>query len=119
MDVVQILIFLGMICWGLFQARQQTRKKPIRGKVQGKTIPANPYPMEEKGFDEARIISSSEVRKKEEKRYVKQEKQARREVQVHSQMHQTEEPRSEISFHTPSDARRAFIYSEIFRRKYD
>lgn len=33
--------------------------------------------------------------------------------------HQTAAPGHGIAFRTPEDARRAFIYSEIFRRKYD
>jgi hypothetical protein len=28
MDVIQILVFLGIIGWGLFQARTQKQKKP-------------------------------------------------------------------------------------------
>ena len=30
MDVIQILVFLGIIGWGLFQARTQKQKKPKR-----------------------------------------------------------------------------------------
>ena len=40
MDVIQILVFLGIIGWGLFQARTQKQKKPKRVKTVRQAPPA-------------------------------------------------------------------------------
>lgn len=78
------------------------------------------FPMEEAIPEEVRMAPPPEARKKKKKHSVKQEKQPEKEQkQVPLQTEKPEEDRSEYAFRTPSDARRAFIYSEIFRRKYD
>ena len=75
------------------------------------------FPMEEAIPEEVRMAPRLKLGKK---RSVKQEKQPEKEQkQVSLQTEKPEEDRSEYAFRTPSDARRAFIYSEIFCRKYD
>ena len=94
MDVIQILVFLGIIGWGLFQARTQKQKKPKRVK----TVRPVPEARKKRRYTSAKPSTSNEqvlnVPKKEEQK-------------------------PEIAFRNAADARRAFIYSEIFRRKYD
>lgn len=118
MDVLQILIFLGFICLGFYQTMRKKQPKSARRKVVRKFVPADFFPMEEAIPEEVRMAPPPETRKK--KRSVKQEKQLEKEQkQVSLQTEKPEEDRSEYAFRTPSDARRAFIYSEIFCRKYD
>ena len=47
MDVIQILVFLGIIGWGLFQARTQKQKKPKRVKTVRQAPPAASFSVEE------------------------------------------------------------------------
>lgn len=47
MDVFQILIFLGIICLGLYQTRKQTQKKTAQKKVVRKTVLADASPKAE------------------------------------------------------------------------
>lgn len=118
MDVLQILIFLGFICLEFYQTMRKKQPKSARRKVVRKFVPADFFPMEEAIPEEVRMAPPPETRKK--KRSVKQEKQPEKEQkQVSLQTEKPEEDRSEYAFRTPSDARRAFIYSEIFCRKYD
>lgn len=118
MDVLQILIFLGFICLGFYQTVRKKQPKSARRKVVRKFVPADFFPMEEAIPEEVRMAPPPETRKK--KRSVKQEKQPEKEQkQVSLQTEKPEEDCSEYAFRTPSDARRAFIYSEIFCRKYD
>ncbi|CDD47914.1 putative uncharacterized protein [Bacteroides sp. CAG:875] len=120
MDVLQILIFLGFICLGFYQTMRKKQPKSARRKVVRKFVPADFFPMEEAIPEEVRMAPPPEARKKKKKHSVKQEKQPEKEQkQVPLQTEKPEEDRSEYAFRTPSDARRAFIYSEIFRRKYD
>ncbi len=97
MDIIQVLVFLGIIGWGLFQARTQKQKKPKRVKTV--RIPA-PVP---------------EARKK--RRYTSVKPSTPKEQALN--VPKKEEQKPEIAFRNAADARRAFIYSEIFRRKYD
>lgn len=125
MDVFQILIFLVIIGVGLFKTLRKQQAQTTRRKVERKAVPVNPFPVdreyEEKPMAvEVQMTPSSEVRKK--KHVQKQEKQRRKERQekpVPVQEKSSEEHSSGYAFRTPSEARRAFIYSEIFRRKYD
>lgn len=120
MDVFQILIFLGIICLGLYQTRKQTQKKTAQQKVVRKTVPADTFPKTEEAVEEVRMTPPPTSWKKRAEHFVKPAKQPRKETkQVPLQAEKSEENCSEYAFRTPSDARRAFIYSEIFRRKYD
>ena len=47
MDVIQILVFLGIIGWGLFQVRTQKQKKPKRVKTVRQAPPAASFSVEE------------------------------------------------------------------------
>lgn len=126
MDVFQILIFLVIIGVGLFKTLRKQQSQTTHRKVRRKTVPVNPFPVEEEIPEEeempekVQMTPSPEVRKK--KHVLKQEKQRKKESPeklVSVQGKPSEEHPSEYAFRTPSDARRAFIYSEIFRRKYD
>ncbi len=126
MDVFQILIFLVIIGVGLFKTLRKRQLQTTRRKVVRKTVPVNPFPLEEEMPEKedmpekVQMTPSPEVRKK--KHVLKQEKQRRKESPekpVPVQGKPSEEHPSGYAFRTPSDARRAFIYSEIFRRKYD
>lgn len=126
MDVFQILIFLVIIGVGLFKTLQKQQSQTTHRKVRRKTVPVNPFPLEEEIREEeempekVQMTPTPEVRKK--KHVLKQEKQRKKESPekpVSVQGKPSEEHPSEYALRTPSDARRAFIYSEIFRRKYD
>lgn len=132
MDVFQILIFLVIIGVGLFKTLRKRQLQTTRRKVVRKTVPVNPFPLEEEMPEKeempeeeempekVQMTPSPEVRKK--KHVLKQEKQRKKESSekpVPVQGKPSEEHPSGYAFRTPSDARRAFIYSEIFRRKYD
>ena len=120
MDVFQILIFLGIICLGLYQTRKQVQKKTTQKKVVRKMVPADAFPKAEEAVEEVRMTPPPTKRKKRAEHFAKQVKQPPKEnKQTPVQVEKPEEDRSEYAFRTPSDARRAFIYSEIFRRKYD
>lgn len=116
MDVVQILVFLGMIGWGLFQARTQKQKKPKRVKTVRQAPPAASFfSVEEEVPEEVIPAPVSEAMKKRKYTSVKPSTLKEQALNVPKR----EEQKPEIAFHNAADARRAFIYSEIFRRKYD
>lgn len=129
MDVFQILIFLVIIGVGLFKTLRKQQSQTTHRKVRRKTAPVNPFPLEEEMPEEEKMpekvqmTPSPDVRKK--KHVLKQEKQRKKANKENSerpipvQGKPSEEHPSGYAFRTPSDARRAFIYSEIFRRKYD
>lgn len=113
----RFLSFWDLYAWDFI--RQCGRSNRSRSPQSGEKIRSGRFfPMEEAIPEEVRMAPPPETRKK--KRSVKQEKQPEKEQkQVSLQTEKPEEDRSEYAFRTPSDARRAFIYSEIFRRKYD
>lgn len=115
MDVIQILVFLGIIGWGLFQARTQKQKKPKRVKTVRQTPPAASFSVEEEVPEEVIPAPVPEARKK--RRYTSAKPSTPKEQVLNVQ--KKEEQKPEIAFRNAADARRAFIYSEIFRRKYD
>lgn len=116
MDVIQILVFLGIIGWGLFQARTQKQKKPKRVKTVRQAPPAASFfSVEEEVPEEVISAPVPEARKK--RRYTSAKPSTPKEQVLN--VPKKEEQKSEIAFRNAADARRAFIYSEIFRRKYD
>ena len=115
MDVIQILVFLGIIGWGLFQARTQKQKKPKRVKIVRQTPPAASFSVEEEVLEEVIPAPVPEARKK--RRYTSAKPSTSKEQALN--VPKKEEQKPEIAFRNAADARRAFIYSEIFRRKYD
>lgn len=115
MDVIQILVFLGIIGWGLFQARTQKQKKPKRVKTVRQTPPAASFSVEEEVPEEVIPAPVPEARKK--RRYTSAKPSTPKEQALN--VPKKEELKPEIAFRNAADARRAFIYSEIFRRKYD
>ncbi|HJF81196.1 hypothetical protein [Phocaeicola plebeius] len=115
MDVIQILVFLGIIGWGLFQARTQKQKKPKRVKTVRQTPPAASFSVEEEVLEEVIPAPVPEARKK--RRYTSAKPSTPKEQVLN--VPKKEEQKPEIAFRNAADARRAFIYSEIFRRKYD
>lgn len=119
MDVFQILIFLAIIGLGLFKAKQRGQSQKTRRRVVRKTVPVDPFPMdaEEDVPEEVRMTPPPEVQRKKHVEKPKRKESKEKQVPVKGQ--QPKKERSDYAFHTPSDARRAFIYSEIFRRKYD
>lgn len=125
MDVFQILIFLVVIGLGVFKAARKNRLQTIRRRVVRKSVPADSFPVDKEDEGEPMAVEmqmtpSPEVGKA--KHSVRQERPARKEgkeKRVPGPVKASEEKLSEYAFRTPSDARRAFIYSEIFRRKYD
>lgn len=114
MDIIQILVFLGIISWGLFQARSQKRKKPRRVKTVRQTPPAAPFSVEEDITEEVIPAPVPKTRRKQKYTSVKSSSQ-KQELNVSKK----EEQKPEIALRNAADARRAFIYSEIFHRKYD
>lgn len=116
MDIIQVLVFLGIIGWGLFQARTQKQKKPKRAKTVRQAPPTASFSVEEEIPEEVIPAPVPEARKKRRNTSVKpstpKEEQA-------LNVPKKEEQKPEIAFRNAADARRAFIYSEIFRRKYD
>lgn len=113
MDVIQILVFLGIIGWGLFQARTQKQKKPKRVKTVRQAPPAASFSVEEEVSEE--VVPVPEARKK--RRYTSAKPSTPKEQALN--VPKKEEQKPDIAFRNAADARRAFIYSEIFRRKYD
>lgn len=115
MDVIQVLVFLGIIGWGLFQARTQKQKKPKRVKNVNQTPSAASFSVEEEIPEEVIPEPVRKTRKKQKYTSVKPSIPKEQALNVPKE----EEQKPEIIFRNPADARRAFIYSEIFRRKYD
>lgn len=115
MDIIQVLVFLGIIGWGLFQVRTQKQKKPKRAKTVRQASPAASFSVEEEIPEEVIPASVPEARKK--RRYTSVKPSTPKEQALN--VPKKEEQKPEIAFRNAADARRAFIYSEIFRRKYD
>lgn len=115
MDIVQILVFLGIIGWGLFQARIQKQKQPKRVKAVKPIPPAASFSVEEEVPEEVIPAPVPEARKK--RRYTSAKPSTPKEQALN--VPKKEEQKPEIAFRNAADARRAFIYSEIFHRKYD
>lgn len=116
MDVIQVLVFLGIIGWGLFQARTQKQKKPKRARTVRQTPPAAFFSVEEEEVTEEEIPApGTEARKG--KRYTSVKPSGKKEQVLN--VPEKEERKPEIALRNATDARQAFIYSEIFRRKYD
>ena len=115
MDTIQVLVFLGIIDWGLFQVRTEKQKKPKREKTVRQAPPAASFSVD-KEIPEAVIPAPvPEARKK--RRYTSVKPSTPKEQALN--VPKKEEQKPEIAFRNAADARRAFIYSEIFRRKYD
>ena len=112
MGVIQILVFLGIIGWGLFQARTQKQKKPKRVKTVRQAPPAASFSVEEEIPEEVIPAPVPEAR-----RYTSAQPSTPKEQALN--VPKKEEQKPDIAFRNAADARRAFIYSEIFRRKYD
>lgn len=115
MDIIQVLVFLGIISWGLFQARTQKQKKPKRVKTVRQAPPATSFSVEEEIPEEVIPAPVPEARKK--RRYTSAKPSTSNEQVLN--VPKKEEQKPEIAFRNAADARRAFIYSEIFCRKYD
>lgn len=115
MDIIQVLVFLGIIGWGLFQARTQKQKKPKRAEAVRQAPPAASFSVEEEIPEEVIPAPVPEARKK--RRYTSVKPSTSKEQALN--VPKKEEQKPEIAFRNAADARRAFIYSEIFRRKYD
>lgn len=115
MDVIQILVFLGIVVWGLFQARAQKQKKPKRIKTVMQTPPAASFSMEKEISEEVIPSPVPETRRKQQYTSVNSSGFEEQDLNVPRAGEQS----PEIAFRNVADARRAFIYSEIFHRKYD
>ena len=110
MDIIQVLVFLGIIGWGLFQARTQKQKKPKRAEAVRQAPPAASFSVEE-------VIPAPVPEARKKRRYTSVKPSTPKEQALN--VPKKEEQKPEIAFRNAADARRAFIYSEIFRRKYD
>lgn len=118
MDVIQILVFLGIIGWGLFQARTQKQKKPKRVKTVRQASPAASFSVEEVEEEvPEEVIPAPVPEARKKRRYTSAKPSTPKEQALN--VPKKEEQKPEIVFRNAADARRAFIYSEIFRRKYD
>lgn len=115
MDVIQILVFLAIIGWGLSQTRRQKQKG--RAKTAGKMPPADLWPVEEEAVDEEmpEPVPAPEPAGKQKAAAVRPSGREAR----GAEMPEKKERRPEVTFRNAADARRAFIYSEVFRRKYE
>lgn len=113
MDVIQVLVFLGMIGWGLFQARTQKQKKPKRVRTISQIPSASS--VEEEIPEE--VIPAPVPRTRKKQKYTSVKPSIPKEQALNVPTEEKQKP--EITFRNAADARRAFIYSEIFRRKYD
>lgn len=116
MYVIQVLVFLGIIGWGLFQARTQKQKKPKRARTVRQTPPAAFFSVEEEEIVEEGVPAPVPEAGKG-KRYTAVKPSGEKEQVLN--VPEKEERKPEIALRNAADARRAFIYSEIFRRKYD
>lgn len=120
MDVIQILVFLGIIGWGLFQGRTQKQKKPKRVKTVRQAPPAASFSVEEEVPEEEvpeEVISAPVPEARKKRRYTSAKPSTPKEQALN--VPKKEEQKPDIAFRNAADARRAFIYSEIFSRKYD
>lgn len=128
MDILTLIVAVLLFTYTAWS--KQRRKRPEHADKKNRQV-GKPYDfsqLEEEGeivIQPVEKLQGSGVKKKKKK---KQKSQTRvesgscavnRPVQDPVREHQTAVPERGIAFRTPEDARRAFIYSEIFRRKYD
>lgn len=111
MDAFLIQIFLAIIGWWLFQSRRSKQRKSVQSVSLEMTTDI---------LEEVPPAVSQEGKKKESMCTVKETKsEVKKTVQPVLQSGKEDSSYSAVPFRSVSDARRAFIYSEIFHRKYD
>lgn len=114
MEVFQILVVVAMIGIAVWQKRREKQAKRVREyKQQLKErveqhllVAPSPAPSDSK---------PQKKKKKVESHYVPSPTLSVPVAPVGS----CKKKRSSVELHTPEEARRAFIYSEIFNRKYE
>ena len=127
MDILTLIVAVLLFTYTAWS--KQRRKRPGRAdERKHQTGKRYDFPQQEEGevvIQPVEKLQGSGVKKKKKKKQKSQTQieggscAVNRPAQDPVADHQTAAPGHGIAFRTPEDARRAFIYSEIFRRKYD
>lgn len=114
-----------MLVFSLWKKLNEARSEKQVKKQARKRMQKRPTPILHEGTEEEKRYASETVTAPSDytrRNTPKKETTGRSEVSAQRsrpRAHTPEKEEREIAFHTRSDARRAFIYSEIFRRKYE
>lgn len=110
MDIFSVLIVIAVMAIAIFKQYNKgtAASRPVKKQV---AVPPSSFVEEEEKTVPAK------------KPQVRMQRSAFREEKKPEAPHSVSEPKREkeegVSLRTTADARRAFIYSEIFKRKYD
>ena len=113
-DMIQILIFVGAMVIAVIGQNTKNKKKPMTAFPQEKLediFPEIDFEKEEESVPQ--VQSHNPIRKKTS---VKKQQVSQYHVPV--QQKEVTKQRKKISINGKREARQAFIYSEIFNRKY-
>ena len=118
MDIIQVLIFIVIIVAAIVQQISKTgkeKKTPSPKKVLADMFPE--IEQEKHGRKGVLFLPAPAVRKPQSSPYAEPVNN-QKSGQLHLWQENKRENRTPIKLSTKEEARRAFIYSEIFNRKY-
>ena len=104
MEIVQVLIFMVIIAIAIVQ--QITKAKKETGTPSPREVLTDMFPTIEETEEEEQTISPRPI------------KCTPRPIRKKNTRHTPSDEKKRIALNTREEARRAFIYSEIFNRKY-
>ena len=117
-EVIQILVFVVAMIIAVVSQSAKNKKKSMTSSPED--VLEDVFPDIEVTQDSAEVISPQPIRPKKaaSKRTSRQAKPAPRTVDSSAPLPAPEKPVQKVRISTREEARRAFIHSEIFNRKY-
>ena len=117
MDIIQVLIFIIIIVVAIVQQISKAGKE--KKTPSPKEVLADMFPeIEQENIGEDLPVSSVQTVRKPQYSPHAASADGQRSQQIHPWKENKREDRTPIRLSTKEEARRAFIYSEIFNRKY-
>ena len=116
MEIVQVLIFMVIIAIAIVQ--QITKAKKETGTPSPREVLTDMFPTIEETEEEEQTISPRPIKRAPRPIRKKKEKPLSAPIANENTRHTPSDEKKRIALNTREEARRAFIYSEIFNRKY-
>ena len=116
MEIVQVLIFMVIIAIAIVQ--QITKAKKETGTPSPREVLTDMFPTTEETEEEEQTISPRPIKCATRPIRKKKEKHLSAPIANENTRHTPSDEKKRIALNTREEARRAFIYSEIFNRKY-
>ena len=118
MDIFSVLVVIAVMAIAVFKQKNGNKeKKPVVRPVKKQVISSSSAEEEIEEKIQMPPVSKPRLRMQ---RPVLQKSEEKKEPEVSCPIPESQRQYGEeVSLRTPADARRAFIYAEIFDRKYD